>query len=74
MRLLIVACNRGVMRSEHQTTADEWDAFTRARHMLTSIQRAGIRKAIKKRSHRVDRRSLRRRAAFEVRASGDRKD
>jgi hypothetical protein len=48
------------MRSEHTTTADEFDAFTRWRRVLTSMQRAGIRKAIKKRSHRVDRRASRR--------------
>lgn len=48
------------MRSEHKTTADEFDAFTRWRHLLTSMQRAGARKAIKARSHRKDRRQARR--------------
>jgi hypothetical protein len=48
------------MRSEHKTTADEFDAFTGWRHLLTSMQRAGARKAIKKRSHRKDRRQARR--------------
>ncbi|CPV99793.1 hypothetical protein P5V67_01345 [Mycobacteroides abscessus subsp. abscessus] len=44
------------MRSEHQSNGDEWDAFTAARHMLVSMRRAGVRKKLKKRSHRIDRR------------------
>lgn len=48
------------MRSEHKTTADEFDAFTGWRHVLVSMQRAGARKVIKKRSHRKDRRQARR--------------
>lgn len=49
------------MRSEHKTTADEHDAFTGWRHVLVSMQRAGVRKALKQRSHRKDRRAARRR-------------
>lgn len=48
------------MRSEHKTTTDEFDAFTGWRHVLVSMQRAGARKVIKKRSHRKDRRLARR--------------
>jgi len=47
------------MRSEHRPTADEFDAFTRWRHLLTSMQRARVRKAIKARSRRKDRRARR---------------
>ncbi|QSN53736.1 hypothetical protein [Mycobacteroides abscessus] len=47
------------MRSEHQSNGDEWDAFTAARHMLVSMGRAGVRKKLKKRSHRIDRRRQR---------------
>lgn len=43
------------MRSEHKSNGDEWDAFTAARHMLVSMRRAGVRKKLKKRSHRIDR-------------------
>ncbi|WP_202910333.1 hypothetical protein [Mycobacteroides abscessus] len=47
------------MRSEHKTTADEWDAFTGWRRVLVSMQRAGTRKRLKERSHRIDRRKQR---------------
>jgi hypothetical protein len=47
------------MRSEHKTTQDEFDAFTGWRHVLVSMQRAGVRKALKRRSHRQDRRRAR---------------
>ena len=43
------------MRSEHKTTADEWDAFTKWRHALNWW--AGERKKLKQRSHRRDRRA-----------------
>ncbi|MDO3100497.1 hypothetical protein P5V86_14335 [Mycobacteroides abscessus subsp. abscessus] len=49
------------MRSEHKSNGDEWDAFTAARHMLVSMRRAGVRKGLKKRSHRIDRRRQRQR-------------
>lgn len=49
------------MRSEHKTTADEWDAFTGWRHMLVIMQKPGVRKKLKKRSHRIDRRRQRQR-------------
>ncbi|AHZ95596.1 hypothetical protein SEA_PAOLA_35 [Mycobacterium phage Paola] len=45
------------MRSEHVTTADEWDACTRWRRVM--IWRPGERKRIKQRSHRRDRRAAR---------------
>jgi hypothetical protein len=50
------------MRSEHKTTGDEFDAFTGWRHVLAGMHRAGVRKAIKRRSHRIDRRQQRLRA------------
>lgn len=40
------------MRGEHTTTDDEFDAFTGWRHVLAGMRRAGVRKAIKQRSHR----------------------
>jgi hypothetical protein len=43
------------VRSEHKTTGDEYDAFTDWRHYLCYLQRAGVRKAIKRDSHRKDR-------------------
>ncbi|WP_423488173.1 hypothetical protein [Mycobacteroides sp. PCS013] len=49
------------MRSEHKTTADEWDAFTGWRRVIVRMQRAGIRKKLKKKSHRTDRRRQRQR-------------
>lgn len=49
------------MRSEHKTTADEWDAFTGWRHLLAYLQRPGARKRIKARLHRIDRRQARQR-------------
>lgn len=42
------------MRSEHRTTADEFDLAWRKFYCY--LQRAGAVKAIKKRSHRYDRR------------------
>jgi hypothetical protein len=51
------------MRSEHKTTDDEFDAFTGWRHVLAGMRRAGVRKSIKQRSHRIDRRQQRRTAA-----------
>jgi hypothetical protein len=51
------------MKSEHRWSADEWDAFSRwGRRYLCYIQRAGVRKSIKRASHRKDRRNGRRRA------------
>jgi len=49
------------MRSEHRTTGDEWDAFTRWRFVLAHLHRPGVRKKIKRASHRVDRRAAKRR-------------
>lgn len=54
-------CHLGVMRSEHKTTADEWDAFTGWRRVIVRMQRAGTRKRLKTKSHRVDRRRQRQR-------------
>ena len=42
------------MRSEHRTTADEWDAFTGWRKFLN--WKPGQRKRIKRTSHQIDRR------------------
>ncbi|WP_172398996.1 hypothetical protein [Gordonia sp. i37] len=44
------------MRSEHRTTADEHDVATRWRRALAQYLRAGEAKAVKVRSHRLDRR------------------
>lgn len=44
------------MRGEHKTTADEHDALTAWRRVIVRMQRAGVRKTIKQRSHRKDRR------------------
>lgn len=49
------------MRSEHKMSADEHDAFTGWRHVLCYVQRAGVRKDAKRRSHRIDRRTWRHR-------------
>jgi hypothetical protein len=51
------------MRSEHRSNGDEVNAFGRYRHLIAYLQRAGVRKEVKKRSHRKDRR----RAGLEVR-------
>lgn len=53
------------MRSEHRTTADEIDAFSPFRHFLN--WRPGERKAIKARSHRLDRRAARQHLTQEIR-------
>lgn len=47
------------MRSEHKTTADEFDAMTASRWAQPWLNRAGVRKSIKQRSHRRDRRQWR---------------
>ncbi|AOQ28897.1 hypothetical protein SEA_WATERFOUL_35 [Mycobacterium phage Waterfoul] len=47
------------MRGEHAMTWDERDAFTSWRRVLAYVQRAGVRKAVKQRSHRRDRRVMR---------------
>ncbi|NMO01476.1 hypothetical protein HH308_09655 [Gordonia sp. TBRC 11910] len=44
------------MRSEHHTTADEFDLASSWRRLLVSFERAGTAKRIKVRSHRHDRR------------------
>lgn len=44
------------MRSEHPTTGDEWDAFTKWRRFLH--WKPGERKKIKKMSHQRDRRAI----------------
>lgn len=46
------------MRSEHKTTADEFDLGVR--WVYCYLQRAGAAKAIKRRSHRLDRMAKRR--------------
>lgn len=47
------------VRSEHKHTAEEQDAFTGWRRYYAYLQHAGVRKAIKRRSHRRDRRAAR---------------
>lgn len=47
------------MRSEHRMTWLEQDAFTGWRHVLCYVQRPGVRKAAKRRSHQLDRRKNR---------------
>lgn len=54
------------MRGEHRMSWDERDVFTRWRHVLCYVQRAGVRKAIKQRSHRRDRRAARQSIRNEV--------
>lgn len=53
------------MRSEHKTRAEEYDAFTGWRKFIAYIQRSGVRKKIKQRSHRMDRRRMRQRLMTE---------
>lgn len=48
------------MRSEHKTTGSEWDAFTGWRKVLCYMQRPGVRKSIKRDSHKKDRQVARR--------------
>ncbi len=44
------------MKGEHRWSADEWDAFGRwGREFLCYVQRAGVRKKIKRLSHKKDR-------------------
>lgn len=47
------------MRSEHKMSYSEADAFTGWRHVLAYIQRAGVRKKIKRLSHKKDRQAAR---------------
>lgn len=51
------------MRSEHKTTADEWDAFTKWRTVL--FWQPGERKRLKRRSHQMDRRKAKREIKLE---------
>lgn len=44
------------MRSEHKTTADEWDIASGWYRIMCSYKRSGKKKRIKQRSHRLDRR------------------
>lgn len=45
------------MRSEHRSDADERDAFSKwGRKYYCWLQRAGVRKSIKRKSHKKDRR------------------
>lgn len=48
------------MRSEHKMSYSEADAFTGWRHVLCYMQRAGVRKKIKRLSHKKDRQIARR--------------
>ena len=49
------------MRSEHPRTWDESDAFSRwCRKYLPSLSRPGVTRAVKRRSHRIDRRLAKR--------------
>ena len=43
------------MRSEHRHTPSEQRAMTGWRKVMCSVQRPGVRKAIKADSHRIDR-------------------
>lgn len=49
------------MRSEHKASGDEVNAFGRWRHAYAYLKRAGVRKSIKKQSHKKDRQGWRRR-------------
>jgi hypothetical protein len=49
------------MRSEHKTTQDEFDAFAEWRHVLTSMRRRGVRKALSRNHTASIRRRSRRR-------------
>ena len=51
------------MRAEHKMTGDELDACTPWRHVYCYLQRPGVRKAVKRRSHRIDRRAIAREVA-----------
>lgn len=48
------------MRSEHKMSYDEASAFTGWRRVVARMQRAGVRKGIKRSSHRKDRQIARR--------------
>lgn len=63
MRSAIAAGDGQAVRSEHQTTDDEFDAFTGWHHVVVRMQRASVRKATKRRSRRADRHAARRRIA-----------
>jgi len=54
------------MRSEHKSSASEIDAFTGWRKVLCYMQRAGVRKKIKRDSHRKDRMQAKREIRREV--------
>lgn len=45
------------MRSEHKTTADEWDLASGWYRCMCRFKRSGVMKGIKVRSHRLDRRA-----------------
>lgn len=55
------------MKSEHKHTWAEQDAFTSWRKVLCYLQRSGVRKSIKRDSHRYDRRVSKQRAIREQR-------
>lgn len=57
----------GLVRSEHKMTGDEYDACTGWKNFYHWP--AGVRKAIKKASHRLDRRAWRRRVEREIQDS-----
>jgi len=44
------------VRAEHKASGDEWDAFTSWRRVLPRMFRPGVRKGIKRASHKKDRR------------------
>ncbi|WP_193314958.1 hypothetical protein [Georgenia thermotolerans] len=48
------------MKGEHRWDGDEWDAFSGWRKVYAYIQRPGVRKSIKRKSHKKDRRNWRR--------------
>lgn len=48
------------MRAEYKMSYDEVSAFTGWRHVVARMQRAGVRKGIKRLSHRKDRQAARR--------------
>lgn len=50
------------MRPEHKSSGDEVDAFSAWRHVMGWVQRPGVRKKIKRLSHKKDRQVGKRRA------------
>lgn len=60
------------MRSEHKTTGDEWDL--KFRQWYCYLSRAGVAKAIKRHSHRLDRQVVKRQIDDGLREWADEED